>query len=170
MPKSLVLPAQILFTAVSVWLLAPLARAQKSTPPPSAAKSGLVTVASNYPMAETIERFEAAVRAKKWVVFTQIDHAAAAKAAGLQLLPRTVIIFGNPKSGTPLMQTNPTLAIDLPLKALVWQDDNGKVWLTYNSVEFLGQRVYARHGLTLDPEPFQLLSKLLVDLARETTQ
>jgi hypothetical protein len=68
------------------------------------------------------------------------------------------------------MRTNPTLAIDLPLKALVWQDDNGKVWLTYNSAEFLGQRVYARHGLALGPQPTQGLAKFLADVAREATQ
>ncbi len=148
------------------------ARAQQSTPPqaPPATESGLVTVASPHPAAETIERFEAAVRAKGWAVFTKLDHAAAAEAAGLQLRPRTVVIFGNPKGGTPAMRTNPTLAIDLPLKALVWEDDSGKVWLTYNSAEFVGRQVYGRHGLSLGPAPTQGLAKLLSDISREATQ
>ena len=79
-------------------------------------------------------------------------------------------MFGNPKAGTPAMRTNPTLAIDLPLKALVWEDESGKVWLTYNSAEFVGQHVYGRHGLNLGPEPTQGLAKLLGDVAREATQ
>ncbi len=148
------------------------ARAQQSTPrqAPTATESGLVTVASLHPSAETIERFEAAVRAKGWTVFAKLDHAAAAEAAGLQLRPRTVVVFGNPKGGTPAMRTNPTLAIDLPLKALVWEDESGKVWLTYNSAEFVSQHVYGRHGLTLGPEPTQRLVKLLGDVSREATQ
>jgi uncharacterized protein (DUF302 family) len=92
------------------------------------AASGLITKPSQYSVEETIERFEAAVKAQGGVVFTEIDHAAAAAQAGLALRPRTVIVFGNPKTGTPLMQRAPTLAIDVPLKALVWQDDQGKVW------------------------------------------
>ena len=148
------------------------ARAQQSTPPqaPTATESGLITIASLHPSAETIERFEAAVRAKGWAIFAKLDHAAAAEAAGLQLRPRTVVVFGNPKGGTPAMQTNPTLAIDLPLKALVWEDENGKVWLTYNSAEFVGQHVYRRHGLILGAEPTRSLVKLLGAVSREATQ
>jgi len=148
------------------------ARAQQSTPPqaPAAAESGLVTVASLHPAAETIERFESAVLAKGWAVFAKLDHAAAAEAAGLQLRPRTIVVFGNPKGGTPAMRTNPTLAIDLPLKALVWEDDSGKVWLTYNSAEFVGRQVYGRHGLTMGAEPTQGLAKLLGDMSQDATQ
>ncbi len=148
------------------------ARAQQSTPPQAltAVGSGLVTVASVHPAAETVERFEAAVRAKGWTIFAKLDHAAVAEAAGLQLRPRTVVIFGNPKGGTPAMRTNPTLAIDLPLKALVWEDDSGKVWLTYNSAEFIGQQIYGRHGLSMTAESTQGLAKLLGDVSREATQ
>ncbi|GAC1347984.1 MAG: DUF302 domain-containing protein [Acetobacteraceae bacterium] len=148
------------------------AHAQQPAPPQgtTAAASGIVTVASNRAVADTIERFETAVRAKGWVVFARLDHAAAATAAGLQLRPRTVIVFGNPKGGTPAMRTNPTLAIDLPLKALVWEDESGKVWLSYNSAEFVGEHVYGRHGLTLGPEPVQGLGKLLGDVVRDATQ
>ena len=79
-------------------------------------------------------------------------------------------VFGNPKSGTPAMRTHPTLAIDLPLKALVWEDESGKLWLTYNSAEFVGEHVYGRHGLNLGPEPTQGLVNLLGDVARQATQ
>ncbi len=136
----------------------------------TAASSGLATVASNHTVSDTIERFEAAVRANGWVVFARLDHAAAAQAAGLQLRPRTVVVFGNPRGGTPAMRTNPTLAIDLPLKALVWEDDGGKVWLTYNSAEFVGEHVYGRHGLKLGPEPIQGLVTLLDAVVQQASR
>src|SRR6266851_10191800 len=84
------------------------------------ADSGLVTKESKHSVSETVQRFEAAVNAKSangWMVFTEIDHAAAAKKSGLNLLPRTVVVYGNPKVGTQNMQTVPTLAIDVPLEA-----------------------------------------------------
>ena len=87
------------------------------------AASGLITKPSKYSVQETLERFETAIKAQGWVVFTELDHAAAAAQAGLALRSRTVIVFGNPKVGTLLMQQAPTLAIDVPLKALVWQDE-----------------------------------------------
>ena len=157
---------------VLAWLSGfPLSVANAQQPTPSqAAANGLVTVASSRDVAGTIERFEAAVRAKGWVVFAELDHAAAAKAAGLDLRPRTVVVFGNPKAGTAPMRTHPTLAIDLPLKALVWQDDDGKVWLTYNSAEFTAQRIYGRHGVTLGPEPSHGMATLLADMSREATR
>ena len=116
----------------------------------ASADSGLVTKPSKYTVEQTIENFEAAVKAKAaggWVVFSRIDHAAAAKDAGLNMRPRTVIIFGNPKAGTPAMTKSATLAIDLPMKALVWQDDADKVWLTYNASEYSAKEIYPRHGL-----------------------
>lgn len=128
-----------------------------------AADNGLVTVQSRYSVQETIARFEAAVKAKEslgFMVFTTIDHAAAAKKFGLDMRPRTVIVFGNPKLGTPVMVKTPTLAIDVPPKALVWQDDQGKVWLTYNSAEYLGKVIYARHGLGDPPSTPKLAAGL----------
>lgn len=128
-----------------------------------AADNGLVTVPSRYSVQETIARFEAAVKAKEslgFMVFTTIDHAAAAKKFGLDMRPRTVIVFGNPKLGTPVMQKTPMLAIDVPPKALVWEDDQGKVWLTYNSAEYLGQVIYARHGLADPPSTPKLAAGL----------
>ena len=127
----------------------------------SAADSGLITKQSRYSARETVKRFEAAIRAKEangFMVFTEIDHAAAAKKFGLEMLPRTVVVFGNPKLGTPVMRKTPLLAIDVPPKALVWQDDDGKVWLTYNSSEYLGSTIYSRHGLA-DPPSTPALAK-----------
>lgn len=137
-----------------------------------AAGNGLVTVQSHYSVKETVARFEAAVRAKEslgFMVFTEIDHAAAAKKFGLTMRPRTVIIFGNPKLGTPVMVNTPTLAIDVPPKALVWEDNEGKVWLTYNSAEYLGNVIYARHGLP-DPPSTPKLAAGLKAFAAYATQ
>lgn len=105
-----------------------------------------------------------------WMVFTRIDHAAAAEKSGLKLLPRTVVVFGNPKLGTPSMQKGPTLAIDVPLKALVWEDDQGKVWLTYNSAEYVQNYLYPRHGLPSNPEATKATGSALADMAKQATE
>lgn len=136
----------------------------------SGTEAGLVTKASSHSVAETIKLFEEAVRSKGWVVFTEIDHAAAAKQVGLDMKPRTVILFGNPKIGTAPMQKAATLAIDNPPKALVWEDENGKVWLTYNSGEYIGTQVYPRHGLSMPPEVVKNIERLLGDLGDQATR
>jgi uncharacterized protein (DUF302 family) len=120
--------------------------------PAAAQDSGLVTVASPHPPRATIERFAAAVREAGWVVFAEIDHAAAAQAAGLALRPRTVVLFGNPRAGTPAMVAKPTLAIDLPMRVLVWQDDAGATQVTRSSGEDIATRIFARHGINQPPE------------------
>ena len=138
----------------------------------AAADNGLITVQSRYSVKETIARFEHAVEEKKalgFMVFTTVDHAAAGEKFGLHMPPRTLIIFGNPKLGTPVMAKTPMLAIDVPPKALVWQDDQGKVWLTYNSAEYLGQVIYARHGLA-DPPSTPKLAAALKAFAAYATQ
>jgi len=89
---------------------------------------------------ETLDRLEADLRAKGITVFARIDHAAGAASVAMALRPTELLIFGNPKAGTPLMQSNQTIGIDLPLKVLVWQDAGGKVWLTYNDPDWLAQR------------------------------
>jgi uncharacterized protein (DUF302 family) len=127
--------------------------------PARAADDGLITKSSQYSTKETVERFEAAIKAREaagFIVFTAIDHAAAAKKFGLDMRPRTVVVFGNPKLGTPAMVKTPLLAIDVPPKALVWEDDQGKVWLSYNSADYLYKTIYPRHGLEVPPstEPF----------------
>lgn len=138
-----------------------------------AADNGLITVQSQHSVKETVARFEEAVRSKEslgFMVFTEIDHAAAAKRFGLTLRPRTVIVFGNPKLGTPVMVKTPTLAIDVPPKALVWEDDQGKVWLTYNSAEYLAKVIYVRHGLSADQPWMPKLASALKAFAARATQ
>jgi uncharacterized protein (DUF302 family) len=103
-------------------------------------ENGLTTLASIHSAKETMDRLEADVKAKGLTVFARIDHAAAAKAVGLTLRPTELLIFGNAKGGTPLMQALQTTGIDLPLKALVWQDPGGKVWLSYNEPAWIAQR------------------------------
>ena len=107
------------------------------------AADGLITLRSAYGPTETMSRLETAVKAKGLSVFARIDHAAGAAEVGLPLRPTEVLIFGNARGGTPLMQAMQTTGIDLPLKALVWQDAAGKTWLSYNDPSWIGKR----HGL-----------------------
>src|SRR6266705_1868137 len=113
------------------------------------AADGLTTIPSHYGAKETADRLEAEIKAKGMTVFARIDHAAGAAQAGLALGPTEVLIFGNAKAGTPLMQSNQTIGIDLPLKVLVWQDASGKTWLSYNDPSWLAKR----HGLGLEVDP-----------------
>lgn len=103
-------------------------------------EDGLVTIASNYSVEETLDRLEVDLKAKNITVFVRIDHAAGAASVAMPLRPTELLIFGNPKSGTPLMQSNQTIGIDLPLKVLAWQDAGGKVWLTYTDPRCLARR------------------------------
>jgi uncharacterized protein (DUF302 family) len=112
------------------------------------AVDGLTSIASSFGPNETMNRLEAEVKARGMTVFARIDHAAGAVEAGLSLRPTEVLIFGNAKTGTPLMQAVQTIAIDLPLKALVWQDASGDTWLSYNDPAWLAQR----HRLGHDAE------------------
>jgi uncharacterized protein (DUF302 family) len=107
------------------------------------AADGLTTMRSGFAPDETMTRLEAQVAAHGMVIFARIDHAAGAAAAGLSLRPTMVLIFGHAKGGTPLMQATQTIGIDLPLKALVWQDADGQTWLSYNEPTWLA----ARHGI-----------------------
>lgn len=104
------------------------------------AGAGMVRLRSHHTVPETMERVEAALRAHGLTIFCRVDHSGEAEKAGLAMRPTQVLIFGSPKAGTPLMVAAPTLAIDLPLKALVWEDAAGAVWLSYNSPEYLRQR------------------------------
>jgi uncharacterized protein (DUF302 family) len=107
------------------------------------AAQGLTTLPSNHGPLDTMNRLEAEVKAKGLTVFARIDHAAGAASVGMSLPPTEVLIFGNAKGGTPLMQSVQTIGIDLPLKALVWQDPSGQTWISYNDPAWLGKR----HGL-----------------------
>lgn len=106
----------------------------------AAADNGIVSKPSKYSVPETLNRLEAVAKSKGIIVFARIDHSGEAKKAGLKMRPTQLLIFGNPKSGTPLMNATPSVAIDLPLKALAWEDEKGKVWLSYNSPAYLKQR------------------------------
>jgi|SRR6185312_4123945 len=105
---------------------------------------GLITVQSDYPVKETIDRVSSIVQSKGMTVFLRMDHAENATKQGLQLRATELILFGNPKAGTVLMQDNQISGIDLPLKMLAWQDQEGKVWLTYTDVTYLAEK----HNLT----------------------
>ena len=108
--------------------------------------NGLLQVVSRYPVDETVRRIESLLGQKGLQVFAVIDHSGEAQKVGLKMRPTKVVIFGSPKGGTPLMVAAPTLAIDLPLKALVAEDESGKVWVSYNTPEYLRQR----HGVPED--------------------
>jgi uncharacterized protein (DUF302 family) len=108
--------------------------------------NGLLQVASPYTVEETLRRLEAVLAERGVRVFALIDHSGEAEKIGMKMRPTKLVIFGNPKGGTPVMVAAPTLAIDLPLKALVWEDEGGKVWVSYNSPEYLQQR----HGVPED--------------------
>ena len=106
----------------------------------TAPDNGLVHVSSSYSVVETAKRLEASLVAHGITIFCRVDHSGEAEKVGLHMAPTQLLIFGSPKGGTPLMLASPTVAIDLPLKALIWQDPRGKVWLSYNSPEYLQQR------------------------------
>ncbi|KRR18728.1 DUF302 domain-containing protein [Bradyrhizobium retamae] len=139
---------------------------------PAFADDGIITKSSNHSVKDTISRFGAAVKSREgagFIVFTEIDHAAAGKKFGIDMRPRTVLIFGNPKLGTPVMAKTPLLAIDNPPKALVWEDDQGKVWLSYNSADYLYKTIYPRHGLETPPN-YAAFTKVLNDITDEATK
>jgi len=122
--------------------------------------SGIIDLTCTGSVVETVDRLESCLKAKGIKVFSRIDQAAEAKAVGLTMRPTVLLIFGDPKAGTPLMNRYPSLAVDLPLKALVWESADGKVWLSYNSPEFLQQR----HGL--ESQPFGGIGQLLQTVIR----
>jgi uncharacterized protein (DUF302 family) len=107
---------------------------------------GLIRIASRYSVTETMEKLETLLQSKGLKIFARIDHSGEAAKVGLEMHPTQVLLFGGPKAGTPVMLAAPSVAIDLPLKALVAEDDQGKVWITYNSPEYLQQR----HGVPAD--------------------
>jgi len=126
---------------------------------------GLTTIKSSYSPQETMNRLETTVMAKGLTVFARIDHAAGASAAGFSLRPTEVLIFGNAKGGTPLMQAVQTVGIDLPLKALVWQDATGDTWLSWNDPAWLA----ARHGMSGAEAVAAKLAAVLDDIAKTAT-
>jgi uncharacterized protein (DUF302 family) len=117
----------------------------------SNAQTGIVGIASRHSVDETVKKFDEILRAKGIKLFALIDHSGEAEKIGMHMRPTKLLIFGNPKAGTPLMTASPSTAIDLPLKALVWEDADARVWISYNSPEY----IQARHKL-----PAQLLQNI----------
>ena len=103
-------------------------------------QDGMVHLSSPHRVSETLQRLKSVVSTRGIAILAEIDHSGDAAKAGLKMQPAQLLIFGNPKAGTPVMVAAPTAALDLPLKALVWEDTAGKVWLSYNSPEYLKQR------------------------------
>jgi uncharacterized protein (DUF302 family) len=101
---------------------------------------GLINLPSKHSVEETLQKLESLLQEKNIMIFARVDHGGEAAKLGMEMRPTKLLIFGNPKGGTPLMQATPTIGIDLPLKALVWQDAYGKVWLTYNDPVYLQKR------------------------------
>jgi uncharacterized protein (DUF302 family) len=106
--------------------------------------NGIVDKLSHHSVVETLAKLQAILQAKGVAVFALVDHSGEAAKVGMKMRPTKLLIFGNPKGGTPLMLAAPSIAIDLPLKILIWEDDQGKVWVSYNSTEYLAER----HHLT----------------------
>ncbi len=119
----------------------------------SSPENGIVTIPSHHSVDQTVAKLEAILQAKGVQLFALVDHSGEAEKAGMHMRPTKLLIFGSPKAGTPLMIASPSIAIDLPLKVLVWEDAEGKVWISYNSPQYL----QARHHL-----PQELLQNIAV--------
>jgi uncharacterized protein (DUF302 family) len=109
----------------------------------SNSENGIVTIRSRQSVEQTVQKLEGILQAKGVKLFALVDHSGEAEKAGMLMYPTKLAIFGNPKAGTPLMIASPSVALDLPMKILIWADADGKVWISYNSPAYL----QARHGL-----------------------
>lgn len=126
---------------------------------------GIVSLKSSHSVSATLDKLEAILKEKGMNVFARVPHSEGAKKAGMELRPTELLLFGNPKVGTPLMQCSQTVAIDLPQKALAWQDKDGQVWLSYNDPQYLNQR----HGLDDCAEVLKKVSGALNNFATAAT-
>jgi uncharacterized protein (DUF302 family) len=129
------------------------------------ADNGIISIKSSHDVKTTVDRFENILREKGMTVFIRINHAEGAQKVGKKLRPTELIIFGNPKVGTPLMQCGQSVAIDLPQKALIWQDEAGQVWLSYNDPKYLA----SRHSIKECDEIIKKIEKALGNFARMAT-
>ena len=127
---------------------------------------GLTSIRSRFGSKETMDRLQAEIRAQAMTVFSRIDHAAGAAEAGLKLPPTDLIVFGNARGGTPLMQSIQTVGIDLPLKALVWEDASGTTWLSYNEPSWIAQR----HGVANAGPVVSKMTAALSAISRKATE
>jgi len=147
---------QLLCTLITIFLFAPLAYAA----------DGLINAKSSHDVKITMDRLENTVREKGMTVFIRINHAAGAQKVGQKLRPTELLIFGNPKVGAPLMQCSQSVAIDLPQKALIWEDEQGQVWLSYNDPKYLAMR----HGITGCDEVINKINNALSNFANAATK
>ncbi|KAB7624093.1 DUF302 domain-containing protein [Alkalilimnicola sp. S0819] len=134
--------------------------------PLMAAGDGLVRTQSRYSVERTAQRLVQALEEKGMTVMAQVDHAANARRVGKELRPTRLVIFGNPRVGTPLMRCSQTVAIDLPQKALIWEDAEGVVWLAYNEPEYLAYR----HGVAGCADALAKVEAALAGFARAATR
>lgn len=132
----------------------------------ASAAEGMVKVKSDHPVDATADKLANAITGKGLKVVARVDHAEAAEEADMELRPTELIIFGNPKAGTPLMQCAQSTAIDLPQKALIWEDDEGQVWLGYNDPAYLKER----HSIEGCDKPLENITKALESLAEVATE
>jgi uncharacterized protein (DUF302 family) len=126
------------------------------------ADNGIISIKSSHDVKSTVDRFENILREKGMTVFIRINHTEGAQKIGQKLRPTELIIFGNPKVGTPLMQCGQSVALDLPQKALIWQDEAGQVWLSYNDPKYLA----SRHRIEECAEVISKIEKALGTFAR----
>ncbi len=146
---------QLLFTLIGVIFFASLA----------CADSGMISIKSSHDVKITADRLENNLKAKGMTVFIRINHAEGARKVGKKLRPTELIIFGNPKVGTPLMQCGQSVAIDLPQKALIWEDEAGQVWLSYNDPKYLAKR----HGIKGCVDVIKTIETALGNFAKAAT-
>ncbi len=130
---------------------------------PITTSRGIVDKPSKHSVDETVEKLKTILHSKEVTLFALVDHSGEAEKVGMKMRPTKLLIFGSPKAGTPLMLAAPSVAIDLPLKILVWEDGEGKVWVSYNGPEYLKER----HGLPADLLPNIAVVEMLADKAGE---
>ena len=128
--------------------------------------NGMIIIKSNNSVTATIDKLENVLKTKGMTIFKRVNHAAGAEKAGLQLRPTELLIFGNPKVGTPLMLCSQTAALDLPQKALAYEDEDGQVWLAYNDPAYMAKR----HGIQGCEEPLQKVTNALAKFTRIATE
>ena len=143
---------------IFILLFAPIAYANST---------GIIQEKSPFSVAETANRFEAAIKEKGMKVFPRFDHSAAATEFGMTMPGAVVISFGNPKYGTPFMLKNPLAGIDFPPKAIIYEDQDNQVWLAYNSADYLYNTIFKRHGLVFKKEDVDFYRKVLAEITKK---
>jgi uncharacterized protein (DUF302 family) len=146
---------QVLYTITALFFLTS----------PAYADNGIISVKSSHEVKTTADRLENTLKQKGMTVFIRINHAAGAQKVGKKLRPTELVVFGNPKVGTPLMQCSQSAAIDLPQKALIWEDQEGTVWFSYNDPNYLVER----HGITGCAEVIKKIENALSNFAKAAT-